>query len=412
MTPAFRRVLAASVAANLADGVRGAALPLVAASLTRDPLAFSAVAVAGSLPWLLLSLPVGAALDRFDRARAMTLAATWRAVSVGLLGVAVATGRANVALLVAVALLLGAGEVLFDNAAQTVVPALVDARELERANGRLYAAEITTNQFAGPPLGGALFVAAAAVPLLADAGLLALAALLLLRIPRGRRDEAVGSTEPARSADRPAMRHAIVEGVRWLRGHRLLRTLALLLAVMNGTVSMGMATFALYAVGDGSVLGLGPVGFSLLLTAGAAGSLAGSLLAARVVAVVGRLRVLWVTLGTAVVVPLLVGTARTTIVVALATALMGLTGVAWNVVTVSLRQSVIPDALLGRVNSVYRFLGWGAIPVGGALGGIVADLGGLRAPWLVAAGIAALALLPATRVLRGDVLERATERAD
>jgi MFS family permease len=412
---AFRRALGASAASNLGDGVRGAALPLVAASLTRDPLAFSAVAVAGSLPWLLLSLPAGAVLDRVDRVRAMAVAAAWRAAAVGLLGAAVATGRAGVPLLVAVALLLGAGEVLFDNAAQTLVPALVPRADLERANGRLYAVEITANSFAGPPLGGALFVAAAAVPLLVDAGLLAVAALLLVglggHVRRAAPDRSDGlgaaAAVAATSAPREPLRVAIATGVRWLRGHRLLRTLAVLLAVMNGTASMGMATFGLFVLGEGSVLGLGPVAFSVLLTSGAVGSLLGSLVAARVVRRAGRLRVLWSTLIASAGTSLAVGLSRGPVEVGLALAAMGLTGVAWNVVTVSLRQTIIPDELLGRVNSVYRFLGWGSIPVGGALGGVVADVAGLRAPWVAAAAVSALALIPAARVLRGDVLDAA-----
>ena len=407
MTPGFRRALAASVASNLGDGIRAAALPLVAASLTRDPLAFSAVAVAGSLPWLLLSLPAGALVDRVDRVRLMTLAAAWRAAAVGLLGVAVATGRAGVVLLIVVAAVLGAGEVVFDNAAQTLVPSLVPRSDLERANGRLYAAEITAGQFAGPPAGGALFVVAAALPLLVESGLLVVAALLLVGLRRRVARGDGGPVAVGPSAPREPIGVAIRAGVRWLRGHRLLRTLALLLAVMNGTVSMGMATFALYVTGAGSVLGLEPVAFSLLLTVGAAGSLAGSLVAARAVRRAGRLRVLWATLVTAVAVPLLIGVARGPLLVGGALALMGLTGVAWNVVTVSLRQTIIPDGLLGRVNSVYRFLGWGSIPLGGALGGVIADVAGLRAPWIAAAAVSVVALVPASRVLRGDVLEAA-----
>lgn len=412
MTAAFRRALAASAAANLGDGVRGAALPLVAVTLTRDPLAFSAVAVAGSLPWLLLSLPVGVLLDRVERVRAMAVAAAARAGAVAVLGTAVATGRAGVPLLVAVALVLGAGEVVFDNAAQTLVPALVPRDGLERANGRLYAAEITANQFVGPPLGGLLFAVAAALPLFVDATLLAVAALLLVglaAVVRAGVTAEGGAPVAGRSdaAAREPFRVALVEGLRWLRRHRLLRTLALLLAVMNGASGLAMATFGLFAVGAGSVLGLGPVGFSVLLTAGAAGSLLGSLVAARVVARLGRVRVLWGTLLGSVAVPLVVATARGPIPVAAAIAVLGLVGVAWNVVTVSLRQAAIPDALLGRVNSVYRFLGWGAIPVGGAIGGVVADLGGLQAPWLVGAAVTAVALVPAARVLRGNVVEAA-----
>ncbi len=411
MSSAFRRLLAASALSNLGDGVRAAGLPLLAASLTRDPIAFSAVAVAGSLPWLLLSLPAGVLIDRVDRRRLMVGANLWRGIVLALLGTVVVTGRANVPALVIAAFALGAGEVVFDNAAQTLLPSIVAREGLERANGRLFAVELTTNQFVGPPLGGALFALGAALPLLLDAGAMLLAALLLagLLAARARPDApAAPSGIPAvPTSEREPFLVALRGGLRWLREHRLLRTLALLLAVMNGTASMALATYALYAVGEGSILGLGAIGFSLLLTAGSAGSLIATLVADRMVLAFGRGPVLWTTLIAAVAVPVAIGLTSSVAVVAVAFVAFGFTGVVWNVVTVSLRQTIIPTQLLGRVNSVYRFLGWGAMPVGAAIGGLVAGGFGLRAPWLLAAAVCLIALVPAVPVVRSSVIEAA-----
>jgi MFS family permease len=415
VNPAFRRLLAASALSNLGDGVRAAGLPLLAASLTRDPVAFSAVAVAGSLPWLLLSLPAGVLVDRIDRRRLMVGANVWRGGVLALLGTVVATGRANVIALVVAALALGAGEVVFDNAAQTLLPSIVAREGLERANGRLFAVELTTNQFVGPPLGGALFALGAALPLLLDAGALLLAALLLAGLLSLTSSD-TGGNAAAPATDAPLEREpflvALRGGLRWLREHRLLRTLALLLAVMNGTASMALATFALFAVGEGSVLGLGAVGFSLLLTAGSIGALVATFVADRMVLTLGRGPVLWITLVGAVAVPLAIGTASSVATVAAASVAFGFTGVVWNVVTVSLRQTIIPTHLLGRVNSVYRFLGWGAMPVGAAIGGLVAGGFGLRAPWLLAAAVSLIALVPALPVVRTSIIEAARTEGD
>jgi MFS family permease len=408
VSSAFRRLLGASALSNLGDGVRMAGLPLLAASLTRDPVAFSAVAVAGSLPWLLLSLPAGVLVDRVDRQRLMVGANVWRGGVLALLGIVVATGRASIVALVAAALALGAGEVVFDNAAQTLLPSIVAREGLEKANGRLFAVELTTNQFVGPPLGGALFALGAALPLLLDAGVLLLAAVLLGgMLVRPTPDDRDGVPAP-----REPFLVALRGGLRWLREHRLLRTLALLLAVMNGTTSMALATYALYAVGEGSILGLGPVGFSLLLTAGSAGSLLATFVADRLVLAFGRGPVLWTTLVGAVLVPLAIGTTSSVSVVAVAFVVFGFTGVVWNVVTVSLRQAIIPTRLLGRVNSVYRFLGWGSMPLGAALGGLVAGAFGLRAPWLLAAAISLVALVPAVPIVRSSVIEAARRAAE
>ncbi|MEY3019404.1 MAG: hypothetical protein RLZZ272_388, partial [Actinomycetota bacterium] len=333
------------------------------------------------------------------------------------LTLAIVADRASIVLLVVVALGLGTAEVVFDNAAQALLPSLVPSAGLERANGRLAGMEIVANQFAGPPLGGALFAVAIALPVALDAGLIAGSGLLVLGLPRALVSAlplgtaAVPRGERQPGADAPGFLEGLRDGVAWLGRHRLLRTLALLLAVLNGTGAMGSATIALFATGEGSVLGLGPFGFSVLLALGSAGAFGASLVADRLVLAFGRAVPLWTALTVFALAPLAIALAEGPIVVALAFAATSGMGVVWNVITVSLRQTIIPDHLLGRVNSAYRFLGWGAMPIGAALGGLVARIAGLRAPWFLAAGLTALALPLALRDVRSSTIEAARAAA-
>jgi hypothetical protein len=168
--PGFARLWTANAVSNLGDGVTLVAGPLLAASLTRDPRLVAGLAVAQRLPWLLFSLVSGALVDRLDRRLVMVRVDAARAVVVGLLGVAVLADAATLPLLYAIFFALGTAETLFDNAAVSILPAVVPTDQLSRANGRLLGAQMVANELVAPPLGGWLFAAAAAVPFLVDAG--------------------------------------------------------------------------------------------------------------------------------------------------------------------------------------------------------------------------------------------------
>jgi MFS family permease len=412
----YAKLWTASTVSNLGDGIDSAALPLLAEALTRDPLLFAGVAVANRLPWLLFSLHAGAIADRMDRRTVMVVSNVARFILMAGLGVAILTGNASIWLLYMIALGLGTFETLFDNAAQTILPSLVRRGQLEKANGRLLAGEIVTNQFSGPPLGAFLFGISAALPILVDAGTFAVSAGLLVWLGgtyRGGQRAVAAADELADDvvAATSTMLAEIREGLAWLWHHRLLRTLAILLALANLTNMMGAAIFGLYAIGEESILQLEPLAFGFLLTAAAAGAFIATLLVQRIVDRVGRGPTLWVSLAGTVVIPLAIGLTSSPWVVAGAMALSGVTAVTWNVVTVSLRQTIIPDELLGRVNSVYRFMGWGAMPVGSILGGILGSLWGLRAPFLIAALIMAIAFIPGVRRLSSADIERARRDA-
>lgn len=396
----YRKLWTASAISNLGDGVRLTALPLFVASLTREPAKVAAVELAGTLPWFLFALTAGAVVDRVDKKRAMTIANVIRAGLMIGLAAATLAGSEGLVLLYGISFLLGSAETIFDNAAQSIMPAVVRRDQLERANSRLYAAEIINNQFAGGPLGGLLFAAGAALPFIVDGASFAVSALLIAAL--------TGSFHSERSPDsRTTIRHDIATGLRWLWRHRLIRTLALMLGVWNGINMAGYSILVLYAL---EILDLDELGFGILAAAAAGGGLVGTLVASRISRRrPGTTLIGMVLLGA--VTALVIAVTSNVFVVGAMLALEGFAGLVWNVITVSLRQRIVPDDLLGRVNSVYRLLGWGSMPIGAAIGGITADAFGLRAPFLLGFGVLVVTALAALPIVNDRTIAEAQASA-
>jgi MFS family permease len=382
--PAYRRLLTSSAASNLADGLVKVAFPLLAARLTRSPALVAGVTIAATLPWLVAALHAGALADRLDRRWAMVGANLVRVVLLTALGASLWGDLATIWLLYAVAFGLGLAETLFDTSAQSLLPSLVRRHQLSRANGRLYAVELSANQFVGPPVGSALVAAAVAVAFVTPAGLFLVAALVLATLP--------GSHRPERGPDRTTLGADIREGLAFLWRHRLLRTTAAMVGTMNLAWTSVNAVLVLYVVGPASPVGLTEALFGVLLTALAVGSLLGSLVADRVEAGLGRARSMRLAIVLSAVsagVPALTTSAW---LIGTGFLLGGIGITVWNVIVVSFRQRVTPNHLLGRVNSGFRLLAWGTMPLGGLLGGLIGELLGLRAVFVVA-GVAGLLLV-------------------
>src|SRR5579863_7216378 len=378
----YWRLWWANTVSSTGDGAFIAALPLLAVTITRDPRLVSVVTAATFLPWLLLSLPAGALVDRYDRVTLMWRAQVVQAVVVAAVTVAVLARRADIAVLGVAGLLVGSAEVVFSNAAQAVLPALVPPELLPKANGSQQVSLTVGESFVGPPIGSLLFAAAAALPFGLDAGSFAGSAALLARLPR---------TRPAHDDAKPAkIRAQIAEGLRWLARHRLLRVVALLLGVYNFANQMGQAILVLLAT---QTLHVSTRGYGLLLAAGAIGSVVGGLVSPMLTRRLGMLASL-VTGGAINAAAFVgIGLAPDPAVAAVMMSAQGVAVAMWNVVTVSMRQQIVPMALLGRVNSVYRMLGWGLMPIGALAGGFVAHAAGLRAPYVVAGLLCGLILL-------------------
>ena len=381
----YRRLWTAAAISYLGDGVFLTALPLIATAADPRPAGVTIVTTAGSLPWLLFALTSGAIADRFPRLTLMWRVDVARTVITAGLAAAILTGHRSIASLAVAAFALGTCETLFDTASQAVLPELVadDADELTRANGRLETANVAANQFLGPPLGGFLTAIAPALPVLTNAVSFAASAISLRSVGPTRVPRAVGSRTP--------LRGDIKAGLSWLWNHHRLRTLAVAVGAINFALT---ASFTLLVLVTRVYSHLGPAGYGLILTAAAVGSTLGGLTLHRLTDRVPATRAIAVVPAVLGIAQIAIAIHPTTAVIAGALAVTGYAVTTWNILTVTYRQRTVPTEFLGRVNSVYRLIAYGTMPLGAVLGGVLATATSLRVPYVVGG-----ALLIATTLL-------------
>lgn len=382
---AYWRLWSSSGLSNLADGIVKIALGLVAVQFTRSPALIAGLAFVSSLPWLLFALHAGVLADRVDRRRAMLAANLVRAGLLAALAVAIAFGFGSLWLLYVVALGIGVAETVHDTAAQAILPQLVGRDQLTRANSRLYAAELTANEFAGPPLGGFLVAAGAFAAFAAPSALWIIAVAALFFVQGSFRVERTRAT---------SVREDLVEGLRFLWENRILRILAIMVGGFNFATSAVITIFVLYAVGPSSAMGLSEQAYGLLLATIAIGGFAASFVAERIELALGPSRALVLSLLTGAAFAGIPAVTANPYVIGSVFFLGGAGVMVWNVVVVSLRQRIVPDHLLGRATSGHRLVAWGTKPLGAVAAGLFAEVFGLRPVFAGAAAvILALVLL-------------------
>lgn len=394
----FAKLWTATTASGVGDGLVLVAAPLLASSLTSDPRLIAGVTTALTLPYALFGLPAGVLIDRLDRRRGMAAVDAVRALLLGAFTLLVASGLAHggsgLVALYACFFLVGTFETFFRDAAQALVPHVVPENRLVTANSRVMAAEIVTKQFAGPVLGGLMYAAAVSLPFAVDAVSFAVSSVLLFRLR-----PAYAPAAPATAAPRRSLLADMRDGLRWLLRHRLLRLLALLAGLSN---LVNWAILAVLVVFARQHLHLSRTGYSLLLVASAAGGLTASRIGPAVVRRTGRGWALCLGLA-AQAVPVagyLVVTSPVLVGVLIAVNSAGV--ILWNVVTIVLRQTLVPDHLRGRVASIYRLVAWGCVPLGSLVGGALTHAYGLRAVFALGAvvlGLSALRLVPVARTV-------------
>jgi MFS family permease len=368
----FWRLYASSATSNLADGIGRTALPLLAASYTRDPVLVAGLASFAFLPWLLFAMVAGALVDRVDRRHAMSAANAVRALSLGVLAVLVALGDGSVLALYVVAFLLGTAETVYDSATRALLPQVVGRGDLDRANSLLTTEESLGQLFLGSPLGSALFALAVALPVAVNSVGFAVAALLILTVGGVRR--------PERTTASTTVRADIREGVRWLWHHPLLRGFTLVSGATCLANSMINGVLVLYAL---EVLHLPSSHFGFFVLSAGVGALLGGLATPFVGRALGRVRALTLGATVSALATGAMGLVDNGYVAAALSAVMAAGVMVWNVLTMSLRQLLIPEHMFGRVQGAYRTVVWGAIPVGALAGGAVADVLGVPAVFLV-----------------------------
>lgn len=379
----FRWLLASSWASNLGDGIALAAGPLLVASLTHDARLVALAATLQWLPPLLFGLLAGALSDRLDRRRIIVVVNVIRTLVLGVLVAVIATGQVSIAVVLGVLFLVATAEVFADNTASTLLPMLVERRDLSVANSRLQTGFITVNQLAAPPLGAALFAVGAVWPFAAQAVVVAFAAVLVSRIvlpPHGRA-----------KGERSHVRHDIAEGFRWTVHHPAVRTLVLTIFTFNITFGAAWSVLVLYATRR---LGLGEVGFGLITTVSAVGGLAGTTAYG------------WITrhvsLGNLMRIGLIIET-LTHLALALTTRawvalgiffVFGAHAFVWGTTSITVRQRAVPMHLQGRVGSVNMVGVFGGLVLGSGIGGVLAQRWGVTAPfWFAFVGSAVFVVL-------------------
>jgi Transmembrane secretion effector len=405
---AYTRFVAASGMTNLADGVAVVAWGWLASLLTRDALMVALVPVALRLPWFLFALPAGVITDRVDRRRLILAMDAVRAMAFVLAAGAIWTalplapaplqGVSNgdlYAMILLAALVVGGAEVFRDNAAQTMLPALVPQAGLERANGRLWSVELIANSLIGPVLGAFLIALWLPLPFALNALAYGVAMLLVLRIAGGFRAEQAAVRD---------WRAELAQGFAFLKGAPLLRALAWTTGFWNLLHQMVLIALVLHAQEN---LNLGAQVYGLVLAGGAVGGVLGSLAGPWIAGRLGPARTTQWMLATSAPAFAAMALAPGPVTLGIVFATFEFTGLVWNIVSVSTRQRMIPDALLGRVNSLYRLLAWGMMPVGLALSGLIVRAGdgllareaALTLPFWAAAGGAAVLTFAAWRAL-------------
>lgn len=369
MGAGFRWLLASSWSSNLGDGIALAAGPLLVASQTSDPFLVALAGLLQRLPWLLFGLYAGVIADRHDRRLIVVLVNFTRAAVVGMLAVTIATGAVDVTIVLLAMFLLGAAETFADITTGTLLPMVVEPLDLGVANARINVGLITLNNLAGPPLGAFLFAAGMVWPSVAQAVTCALAAVLMSRI-------AIAAPERGDAARH--LRAEIAEGVRWLWHHPPIRTLTLTVTFFNITFGAAMSVLVLYAE---QRLDTGPVGFGLLTTAGAIGGVVGSTSYGWLERTVGMANIMRAGLIIETVTHLTLAT-TTTLAVALAIfVVFGVHEAAWGTTVVTVRQRAVPIELQGRIGSVYMMCLMGGLVIGSAIGGVLAQVWGVTAPF-------------------------------
>jgi MFS family permease len=373
----FRWLLASSWVTNLGDGITLAAGPLLVASRTHDPLAVAMAALLQRLPWLLFGLYAGVVADRLNRRAIVITTGLVRAAILLLLTAAILTRRADVAVILAALFLFGVNETFGDTTTITLLPMLVGKPDLGIANSRALTGVIVWNQLAGPPAGAVLFAAGMALPFASET-VCVLAGVLLfwpVRLPaHGARGQ------------HARVREDIREGWRWLWAHAAVRTLAITIFTFNIAFGAAWSVLVLYAR---ERLGMGELGFGLITTAMAAGGLIGAVcygwLERHVrLGVIMRGGLIIETLTY-----LALALARWAWLALIVFAILGAHAFIWATTSAAVRQRAVPARFQGRVGSVYLIGVVGGIVIGSALGGLVASVWGITAPfWFAFAGSA------------------------
>lgn len=378
--PAFNRLWLAFSSSKLGDGLMAAAAPLLAISLTHDTVLIALSGAMYLLPWLFFAIAIGTLVDRIDRRRTLVAVAIARALIASALALMIFTGTLTIYGLLLATFLIGTADVFNDTALQSLIPTILNKGQLERGNSRFQMSDTVLQQFIGMPLGAAFFVYSAFLPFGLDALGFAIAAIMLVLIPRRHIKKLVVAE------DRPSFKVQLVEGLRFLWNDKKIMRLVVATALIGFGFNIAGATAVLFLT---ETLGIPKAVYGLVLLSGGVGGLLGAYAAPRLSQRFGRGSVLAWSITLTSVFELLQGLSPNVLVFMLASVGAGFSIAGWNVLLMSVYHALIPNEVFGRVHGTRRTLVWGIMPIGAYIGGLVAKVG-LRTPYLLGGTFAIL----------------------
>lgn len=385
----FNKLWSATLASNVTDGLLKTAAPLLAATLTQDPVIIAALSAIVLLPWLFFAIPIGTLVDRVDRRKAMWAANVVRFTAAAFLTISIATGIVNIPILYLVAFIIGAAEVLYDTTAQALIPQVLKPEQLERGNSRLQIGATMVGELFGAPLSGLLYATAIILPFASGTLSILLAVILVALIPGSyRRISALedDGTEVAKKSLLADMKF----GIRYLYEDKILLKLVLFTTTVGFFFSATGSTMVLFML---KVLNVPIATFGLVMLAPAVGSVLGSVVASRLSTRFGRMNTMAIAIFMTGFVITLSGFAPNVWVWIALAVIYGIAMAQWNILLMSTYHQIIPNELFGRIHGTRRTLVWGLMPIGSMVGGLLATID-LRAPMIIGGALsAAVALL-------------------
>lgn len=387
----FSRIWSASLITNLVDGVLKLSAPLLAVSLTEDPILIGLLSALGLLPWLFFAIPIGALVDRIDKRRALVLGNFGRSALALFVAFSISQEFINIWILLGCVFLFGICEVLVDTTAQSVLPQILDKSNFERGNSRLQISEVIVAQFAGSPLSGFLYAIAIALPFYFSTTGFFIAALLLALFPFHK------DVNPVHEDDEGKERLGLIGDIKfalnYLYEDKRIFSIVVITTSIGFFYSLSNAIAPLFILKE---LNVAPSYFGVVLAIQGIGALAGSVMAPVASKKLGRGRALALNLFLASIMIVFTGLAPNAYVFVAISVIIGFTISVWNILLMSLYQSLIPAHLYGRIHGARRTIVWGLMPIGSLVGGVIAR-GGLRLPFLIGGAVATLISIVAYR---------------
>lgn len=385
---AFNRLWSATLASNISDGLLKTAAPLLAATLTRDPVIIAALAAVVMLPWLFFAIPIGSLVDRVDRRKALWVANSIRFAALATLTVSIVTETINIPILYFVAFIIGAAEVLYDTTAQALIPQILKPEQLERGNAKLSVGATLVGELIGAPLSGILYALAIFLPFLSSALGIFLAVVLVALIP-GSYKAITALDDNGEPVPKKSLWADMRFGISYLLGNKLLLKLVLLTTSIGFFFSATGSTMVLFML---DVLQVPLALFGFVFLAGAFGSILGSIMAPRVSERFGRMNIMALTIFLSGVLTALSGLSPNVWVWIALSIFGGIAMALWNILVMSTYHQIVPNELFGRIHGTRRTLVWGLMPIGSLLGGVFALID-LRAPMIIGGTISAIIAL-------------------